>query len=107
MAQFITEKTIHAGNPSTFIDGWQSLGNAVVQQAAIDYREYKRKLKKLAVKQFKDGKFDESIDTKCRILRGRIREVENFFIGRGNSTIDACTRLNGCDILEKLRREVV
>ncbi len=71
----------------TSLDPWEALGNAVVLQAAKDYRSALRRLKR-----FPDNKAAQSAAKEC----------EDFFLG---PVIEIYTNLDGKMIMDRIRKE--
>ncbi|MCD7724939.1 MAG: hypothetical protein LUI12_05215 [Clostridiales bacterium] len=92
------------------MDPYEYLANAIIVQAAQDYRTEMRKLKKLLLQEpanaaglQKKKTPHEKWEDKCNLCRRDISSVEDFFHSQWMETLSDA---DGGAIFEKLREEV-
>jgi hypothetical protein len=76
-------------NPWRYLDGWEALANAIILQAAEDYREARTLL---------------HTNSRLRKPRSVIKEVEQFF---HSDWFTWLTSLDGEMLLERLKKETI
>lgn len=78
-------------------DGYVNLANAIVEQAAVDYLKYKKRLYVL-------GDYDDPNEFRGEIIkyRRKLKEVERFFKSKWYSTL---TDLNAEVLVRQLDEE--
>ena len=82
---------------------YENLGNAVVLQAANDYRDSCKKIRKLNKKNVaENSKEEKEIKTKIRIEEGNIYKIKRFMQSEYFSLF---TNIDGSYLIDKLEEE--